>query len=76
MRLMRAKSDLIGIGGNALPWEPNFDAAPGPHGRVARQLGAGRAGLGYIHPSRTEWNWGLLDDQINAYRARAFRSWG
>ncbi|MEX1157344.1 MAG: glycosyl hydrolase [Thermomicrobiales bacterium] len=71
-----AKSDLIGIAGNAFPWEPHW----GEFQNLMTDSHAGWARIelrwDYVNPAPGTWRWGLLDDQVNGYAARGMRQLG
>lgn len=70
------KADLVGVSGNAFPWEPYW-------GVFQNLLGDSHAGWARIelrwdsiNPAPDTWQWDLLDAQVNGYAALGFRQLG
>ncbi|HEX5166438.1 MAG TPA: glycosyl hydrolase [Thermomicrobiales bacterium] len=71
-----SKSDLIGVNGNAFPWEPHWNTFLS----LLNQSNAGWARVelrwDYINPALGTWQWGLLDDQVNGYAGQGIHQLG
>ncbi|HUG16664.1 MAG TPA: hypothetical protein VMM78_16790 [Thermomicrobiales bacterium] len=67
---------LIGVSGNAFPWEASFDS----YARLLRDSNVGHARLElhwhYIQPTPGEWRWSLYDDLVNQYVAQGLAPYG
>ena len=70
------RSDLVGIAGNAFPWEANWQS----FGTLldANTAGWARVELRWeqIEPGPSNWQWGGTDSLVNAYAAHGFQMLG
>lgn len=70
------KSDLIGVAGNAFPWEANWTQFTGMLDNS--HAGWARVELRWdqVEPARGRWDWGGTDSLVNAYAQHGFQQLG